>query len=91
MCSLRLTGVKLGRLAYPPDGVGGVAPIETLEIDGLGPELPTDSLALPAPVKAPADGLLEGDDKADRHRGRVDWPYLKASRGFPVLEYYYNS
>jgi hypothetical protein len=84
MCSLRLTGVKLGCLAYPPDGVGGVAPIETLEIDGLGPELPTDSLALPAPVKAPADGLLEGDDKADGHGGRLGRLALEASRGSSV-------
>lgn len=91
MCSLRLTGVKRGRLAYLPDGVGRIAPVETLQIDGLGPELPSNDPALPAAIEAPPDGLLKGKGQPERHRGRVDWPYLKASRGFPVLEYYYNS
>ena len=72
MRSLWLTGVKLGRLAYRTDGVGGIAAVHPLQVDGLGPELPPDDLAHPAPVQAPPDGLLKGKGQMDRHRGRVD-------------------
>jgi len=71
MRSLRLTGVKLGRLAYRTDGVGGIASVHPLQVDGLGPELPSDDLAFPASIQAPADGLFEGDDQSDGHRTRV--------------------
>ena len=77
--SLSLAFVALGSPAAFADGVGRVAAVHPLEVDGLGPELPPDDLALPAAVQAPPDGLLEGDDQTHRHRGRVGQTFLKAS------------
>lgn len=81
MLSLWLTGVMLGCLACRTDGVGGIAAIHPLHVDGLGPELPASDLTLPAPVQAPADGLFEGDDQSDGHRARVLVWVLNTSGG----------
>ena len=76
---LSVACVDLSRSACPAYRVGCVAAVHPFKSDGLGPELPPDDLALPAPVQAPADGLLEGDDEADRHQGRLGQLILKAS------------
>jgi hypothetical protein len=78
---VRLALVGLGSSTYFADRVGGVAAIHPLQVDGPGPDLPADDLALPAAIEASSDGLLQGKDQSDLHLCRVDVAYMKASRG----------
>ena len=54
-----------------PDGVGGVPAVHPLQVDGRSPDFPPDDLPFPAAIDRPPDGLLEGEDQADGHVGRL--------------------
>ena len=66
-----MTGVGLGRPAAFADRVGCIAAIHPFQVDRLGPDFTPDDLAFPSAIQASPDGLLQGEDQADWHLGRV--------------------